>query len=480
MHRFLILPLITLLAASPALAEDADDEPKESEAPPQSEPTPEAMPEPMPEAMPEPMPEAMPEPMPEAMPEAMPEPTLEPTPEPPVAPPGRTSATASAARIYTTGRVGAGLFLADDLVVTLYELVRVGGRVVVTDKAGATADGDIVAFDSATGLALLHLDVPLPASAVPRMRPPMRAAILDESVTWIGHGGTPALGTYDDRLRALANFSSVGARVIAVSPPDLEPDALDDLLIDRLPGDGDRGAPVLGADGAVVGILDKPLKDGGDRARVISARRVAELLDGPRLEKTYLKRSHLQFWSGAGVAAHNRPSHLAGTASVGFRIALLEHLRIEPWFEALVGFRAASATEDADGNTIDTRPPELWWSIETGISFGYRVPIANQTSRDYIVPNAGLRVGWNHFQHREETLVSDCSGAACQYVIDRSRDQVKEFRPGIDLGFDVRHGRVRVGYRFFLAPTAVQAHSMHRVFVTFDGFPLPISAGDSN
>ncbi len=384
------------------------------------------------------------------------------------------------ARVYSTGRVGAGVFVADDLVVTLHELVRIGGRVSVSNEGGVTADGEIVAFDQASGLALLRLDEPLPAGAGPRPRPTMRAAVAGEAAEWTGHGGTTSLGAYDDALRDLAAFSPRPARVIAVPAADIEPDALDDFLIDRPPGQGDRGAPLVGADGALLGIVDQALDGGGGRTRVISSRRVAELLDGPRLERPYRKRSHLQFWSGVGVAAHNRPSHLAGTASLGLRIAILDHLRIEPWFEALLGFRAATAEEDDDGNTLDARPTDLWWSVEAGVSFGYRVPIANETSRDYIVPNVGVRLGWNRFQHREDALVSDCSGDACRYVVERSRDQIKEFRPGVDLGFDVRHGRVRVGYRFFLSPQAVQAHSMHRVFVTFDGFPLPIAIGDSH
>ncbi len=385
-----------------------------------------------------------------------------------------------AVRVYSTGRVGAGVLVADDLVVTLHELVRVGGRVVVTSEGGIVSDGDIVAFDAASGLALLALDPPLPVGPVPRSRPVLRAAVTGEPAHWVGHGGSPGLADYDATLRELADFSPRPTRVVAVPPADLDPDALDDLLIDRAPGDGDRGAPLIGADGALLGIVDQPLEGGGERTRVISARRVAELIDGPRLEKPYRKLSHLQFWSGVGVAAHNRPSHLAGTVSLGMRVAVLDHLRIEPWFEALLGFRAATAEEDDDGNTIDARTTDLWWSIEAGVSFGYRVPIANETSRDYIVPNVGLRVGWNRFQHRDERLASDCSGEVCRYVIERSRDQVKELRPGIDLGFDVRHGKVRVGYRFFLAPQAIQAHSMHRVFVTFDGFPLPISIGDSH
>ena len=350
----------------------------------------------------------------------------------------------------------------------------------MTDEAGNDGDARIVAFDAASGLALLGLAEPW--TDRPAAPPTFRAAELHEVVHWVGHGGTPLLGNDDAVLRALASFTSIRTRVVALPATEAEPDALDDLLVDRSPGTGDRGAPLLGEDGAVVAIVDQALEEGGGRARAISARRIEELLAAPRLERPYMKRSHLQFWSGTGVAAHNRPSHLAATASIGFRVAVLDHFRIEPWFEALIGFRAASTEEDEDedGNVLSSRPTDLWWSLEAGVSFGYRIPVPNETSRDYVIPNVGVRLGWNKFEHRDDALASDCSQGPCAYVIERNLDRVKDFRPGIDLGLDVRHGKVRIGYRFFLDPTAVQAHSMHRVFVTFDGIPLPIRIGDSN
>jgi hypothetical protein len=384
-------------------------------------------------------------------------------------------------RLYSRGRVGAGLLIGDGtLAVTLLQLVRVGGPVVVLAADGSTTQAGITAFDESSGLALLRLDEPLGSPGPEGSRPTMRSAVPGEPAAWRGHGGSPGLASYDVGLRALTQFSAVPTRVLAVPPVDLEPDDLDDLLIDREPGTGDRGAPLYGADGALLGIVDQPVEGGAGRTRVISARRVAELLDQPRLEQRYRKRSHLQFWSGVGVAAHNQPSHLAGTATVGFRIAILDHLRIEPWFETLVGFRAAFSEEDDEGVLVADRPTDLWWSLEAGLSFGYRIPVANDTSRDYVTPNIGVRLGWNKFQHRVESLASDCTDGPCRYVVRRTLDQVKQLRPGIDLGFDVRHGRVRIGYRFFLDPAAIQAHSMHRVFVTFDGLPLPIAIGDTH
>ena len=112
---------------------------------------------------------------------------------------------------------------------------------------------------------------------------------------------------------------------------------------------------------------------------------------------------------------------------------------------------------------------------------GYRIPIFSEGSRNYLVPHVGFRLGWNRFEHRVESIDSLCGKAltSCSHTLERELNRESSFRGGVELGFDLRHGGVRLGYRIFLDPQNLEAHTMHRLLVTFDGIPLPIRIGDS-
>jgi len=383
------------------------------------------------------------------------------------------------ARISASGRVGAGLVVnGGSHVVTLLTTVRIGYPAAVQVGGGHSSLARVVAWDRLHGIALLALEDPVQGSPIPVFGAQPRVG---QAVTAFGHGGSVGLSIYDEDLRGLTMFTPLPLMVLAQRLPSQEEhDArvFPDFLVDRPPGEGDRGAPVVNGAGEVVGLLREEIEDGAGRTLVLPSSAITDLLEAPQ-DRKYQRPSHLQSWMGTGVAAHNRPSMVGGLIRLGFRVAVLDALRIEPWAEATLGTRAPFVEQDEDGATLSERDRDLWWSIEAGIDAGYRIPIPVEGSRDYIVPNVGLRLGWNRFQHGEDTLTARCEGNGCLWETVTETDQIREFRAGIDLGLDVRHGGVRFGYRFFLDPTDVAAHSMHRLIITFDGFPLDIAVGDS-
>ncbi|MCO4772171.1 MAG: trypsin-like peptidase domain-containing protein [Deltaproteobacteria bacterium] len=385
------------------------------------------------------------------------------------------------ARVSASGRVGAGLVVNGGThVITLLHTVRVGYPAAVQTGSGHVSLARIVTWDRMHEIALLVLDEPVPETPAPVFANHPRVG---EQLFAFGHGGSVGLSVYDGDLRALTAFTPLPLRVLSQRLPteeEREARVFPDFLVDRPPGDGDRGAPVVNEAGEVVGLLRSVVDDGGGRAVVIPSPALTDLLEAPQ-DRKYPRPTHLQTWSGMGIAAHNRPSTIGAFGRLGFRVAILDALRLEPWAEVLIGTRAPFAITDEEGETIGNRERDLWWSIDAGMDFGYRIPIPVEGSRDYIVPNVGFRVGWNRFQHGEESLVASCEdgGGGCRWMTEKVTDQIREFRGGIDVGIDVQHGRVRFGYRFFIDPTAVAEHSMHRLLITFDGFPLDIAVGDS-
>lgn len=454
--RFILLA--TLMVATPAAAQESpgDADPPADEAP--AEPVPDAKP--------------VPDAAPPATASAKPAPAR--TPPPPLR---------STARIVASGRVS-GAILVDEgrAVVAPLATVQIGWPAYVTLGEGHSTRARIVAVDHYEGLALLELDdaAPQGGAAVFRTSPPD----VGEELVIVGHGGSVGLGEGSLQLRGMLTFSPITAKVSALEvgfgeETDLAPgERPRRFLVDRAPGSGDEGAPMFDAEGRFAGLLLETVKDGGGRGVAVDAAAVADLVAEPRLQKPYVRAHHLQSWAGIGVAAHNRPSHLGATLSYGLRGVFLDQIRVEPWIEVVLGTRAPFIGDTA------TRPRDFWWSLETGASFGWRIPMFGEGARNYIVPTLGFRAGWNRFEHKVEELVSDCtdadSASGCAFVIDRSIDQERSFRAGFDLGIDIRHGPVRVGYRFFLDPTAVNAHAMHRLLVTFDGAGIPLRAGDSN
>ena len=490
----LLLPLFLLAipANAPAQGTDEGDEGAEEADPPEQptgeqpgagEPESTAVEEPEaagetaePEADPASLPD--PEPLTDVEPEPEPEPEPAVVLDPPTVPDDLVRATA---RVVCAGRVGAGLLVDEGrAVITLLEVVQLGYPVQVRLGDGHMSRGRITAVDRAEGLARVELEEPAPAPpATPLRREPPR---LDEPVLLVGHGGATGMSDAYEVDRELITFSVVRAHVAGapVEYEDLTPgEQPRRFLVDRSPGEGDRGAPIFDEQGRVIGMLLGEVKDGGGRSRAIAAATLDDLVAEPALTKPWRKRHHLQSWAGLGLVAHNRPSHLAGAILYGLRVVLLDSIRFEPWLEVDLGTRAPRPADDV----LPYRQRDFWWSIETGLSVGYRIPMFVEGRRNYIVPTAGFRIGWNRFQHNVDSLVSTCSEGdtgACGFELERSIDQERSLRPGIDLGIDVRHGKMRLGYRFFLDPMAVRAHSMHRLVITFDGMVLPIRVGDSN
>ena len=383
------------------------------------------------------------------------------------------------ARVTCAGRVGGGLLVDDGkAVITVLEVVRLGYPAQVRLGDGHLTRARIVAVDPVDGLALLELEEPAPGVVTHLRR---ELPVLQEQVRIVGHGGATGLSDIHQIERELLTFSLVSARVAA------DPVVFEDLapaeqprwfLIDRGVGEGDGGSPVFDENGRVLGLLMQEVEDGGGRSIAVGAATLDDLIAEPRLEKRWHKRHHLQSWAGLGLVAHNRPSHIAGAILYGFRLVFLDSIRLEPWVEVDLGTRAPRPAE----GDLASRPRDFWWSIEAGLSVGYRIPMFVEGGRNYIIPTAGFRIGWNRFQHNVDSLVSSCAegGGDCGFQIERSVDQERSLRPGIDLGIDVRHGKLRFGYRFFIDPMAVRPHSMHRLVVTFDGLGLPIKVGDSN
>ena len=418
---------------------------------------------------------------PDELPPDPPAPAADPTGEADHQPRSVTDLGQLVARVQCAGRVASGLLVADGAaVITPLEAVQLGYPVEVRLGDGHMTRGHITAVDSIEGLARVELDEPAPdapTTTLVRELPQLGAPI-----AIVGHGGATGLSDVYQLERELLTFSVVHANVAStpVEFEDLTPaEQPRRFLVDRSVGEGDAGSPIFDPQGRVVGLLLEEVEDGGGRSIAVGAATLDDLVAEPALDKPWRKRHHLQSWGGIGLVAHNRPSHLAGALLYGIRVVLIDSIRLEPFLEVDLGTRAPRAAE----TDLPERPRDFWWSIETGLTVGYRIPMFVEGGRNYIVPTAGFRIGWNRFEHRVDSLVSSCTGegaAGCGFVLDRQVDQERSLRPGIDLGIDVRHGKLRFGYRFFIDPMAVRAHSMHRLVVTFDGMLLPIRVGDSN
>lgn len=463
--------LVASLALPRAAAAESEDAPAESGSAPTSS-------------------EAPVEPPEEGTSEAAPAIDLPPPPPPPdpsfqPAPPNLDAIVANArawtVRVVASGRVGAGVLIEDGThVVTLLRTVNVGYPAAVVSGQGHASIARIVAWDRLHGLAVLQLADPVPAPTPPAFA--TAAPSVGTPAILVGHGGSVGLSVEQSEIRSLTTWSPVVGTVVATTdePPEDEVDELGhpDFLIDRLPGEGDAGAPVVDDRGRILGLVRRSVDGGGDRTLVTNPAAIARLIRAPR-ERRYVRPTHLQSLAGGGVAAHNRPSIVGGFARLGLRIAIIDAIKLEPWFEATLGTRAPFSEDTADGETV-FRDRDLWWSLDLGLDFGWRVPIPVEGSRDYVVPTVGIRAGWNRFQQRSEDLVAVCpDGAGCRWEVQHVVDQVRSTRVGIDLGADVQHGPVRFGYRFFIDPTAPAAHSMHRLLITLDGLPLNIAIGDS-
>lgn len=384
-------------------------------------------------------------------------------------------------RVVAAGRVGGGVVVEDGThVLTLLHTVNVGYPVAVVTGRGHSSVARLVGWDRLHGLALLELEKPVLERPGPAFADVVPA--VGETAILIGHGGSVGLSIEQTETRDLTSWSPIVGRIVAstAEPSDEELEELGhpDFLVDRRPGDGDAGGPVLDRRGRVIGLVRRPVHGGGDRTLVTNPRATARILAAPR-DRRYVRPSHLQSLAGGGLAAHNRPSIVGGFARFGLRIAVIDSIKLEPWFEAAIGTRAPFTEEHDDGSSL-FRARDLWWSLDVGLDIGWRLPIRVEGSRDYIVPTIGLRAGWNRFQQRSEALVADCpDGGGCRWQAEHSVDQVRSTRVGFDLGADVQHGPVRFGYRFFVDPTAPGAHSMHRLLVSLDGLPLNIAIGDS-
>jgi len=391
--------------------------------------------------------------------------------------PGRLPLEASVARVFSGGRVGAGALLpGGQEVLCLLSTVRLGEPIAVRLGGTHSTAARIVASSRQLDLAILALENHAEPGAARSL-----SASLPESgdeVRIVGHGGSTRSDDEDLVVSGLASFSSLWARVASAHGETAGGEA-PMFLLDRSAGPEDLGAPVFDGNGEIVGIITELLEDAGGRALALATPAIGAFVAAERSEAKYRRPHHLQSWGGFGIAAHNRPSHLAGLVTLGFRAVLFDRLRIEPWFETVLGTRAPLTEEDT---SAQSRPRELWWSLETGLHLGYRVPLFGEGGRNYFVPHVGFRLGWNRFQHRTEEITSLCGkgGMNCSHSLERSIDRELSFRGGFELGADLRHGGIRIGYRLFLDPRNLKAHSMHRLVLTFDGAPLPIRVGDSN
>jgi hypothetical protein len=373
--------------------------------------------------------------------------------------------------------VGAGVLLpGGQEVLCLLSTVRLGEPIEVRLGDTHTTAAVIVASSADLDLAVLAIENHAEPSAARRLSASLPEA--GDEVRIVGHGGSTRSDDKDLNVSGLASFSSLWARV-ASAHGETAGGRAPMFLLDRSAGREDLGAPVFDSNGEVVGLVTELLEDGGGRALALATPALRAFVAAERGETKYRRPHHLQSWGGFGVAAHNRPSHIAGLVTLGIRAVLFDRLRIEPWFEVDLGTRAPLTEEDTG---TQSRPRELWWSLETGLHVGYRVPLFGEGGRNYFVPHVGFRLGWNRFQHNTEEIASLCGkgGMACSHTLERSIDRQLSFRPGVELGADLRHGGIRIGYRLFLDPTHLKAHSMHRLVLTFDGLPLPIRVGDSN
>ena len=217
-----------------------------------------------------------------------PEPFLDlgPTPAPTTPPPdvatvadagpdATTAGLATATWVHAVGcgrlQTGSGFAVDADLIVTNAHVVAGGRELTVEAADGAVVAAVVVAFDPGRDLALLSV----PGHGL-RPLPFADAAIGDLAVV-VGHPG----GVLDPRVAA----ARIDRRVLGVGRDIYGDDGAErDLLFlaaELRPGDS--GAPVVGADGELLGVVFAISPDEPTVAYAVTADEVRELLALPRL-----------------------------------------------------------------------------------------------------------------------------------------------------------------------------------------------------
>ena len=162
----------------------------------------------------------------------------------------------SVARVACRGQTGVGVVYRDRRhVLTAYGLVWSGRAVRVTFPDGTVIDGETVVADSESDVAVVRLESDAPAEpiALATERPALDALV---SVIGRSHDGLPASGGGTPTL--------LRGRIAAIGD--------DYLRVDAHVGEGDLGAPVLDAEGRLIGVA---LGQGDGVAPMIPADKVA-------------------------------------------------------------------------------------------------------------------------------------------------------------------------------------------------------------
>jgi len=209
---------------------------------------------------------------------------LAPTPEPAAPPPGEdaldalgpavAAALESATWVHAIGcgrlQTGSGFALDGDLIVTNAHVVAGGREITIRGATGRVLDGVVVALDPGRDLALLSV----PGHGL-RPLAPGPARIGDPAVV-VGFPG----GVLEPRVAAArVDRQALGVGRDIYGADGAERDLLF-LAAELRPGDS--GAPVVAADGTLIGIVFAVSPDVRTVAYAVAAAEVAELLALPR------------------------------------------------------------------------------------------------------------------------------------------------------------------------------------------------------
>ncbi len=390
-------------------------------------------------------------------------------PESPPAPRAAASVIEAVVRVVCAGRVGGGIVLEGGaIVVTHRKVVAVGWPPTVTSFGGEERRGRIASIDREHDLAVIVLDEPL--SGIPAVALQTGIPTTGTALQVIGHGGSVHPGETATAAQTLAAWSRLPSQVVSI--PAAEPGAppAAGYLVSLSPGYGDLGAPVFTEGGALAGLLGPVLDGGAGRTWVVAMPALQSVLATPRDVTRDRRAGHVTTWGGVEIATHNEPFHVGAGLAWGIRAVALDILRFEPFVSLDVGVRWPRTEPTAS-------PWALWTAIEGGLSFGPRIPVFKEGQRDYVVPVVGFRAGALTASWAERRLETVCDGP-CALVVREERIRERDLRIGFDLGADLQHGPLRVGYRYFVDPRDPRGRSMHRIVVTLDGFPIPVGTGD--
>lgn len=333
------------------------------------------------------------------------------------------------ARVFCRGNAGAGFLLRDRFhIATEAWLVKSGRNVRVVFGDGTNIDGTVVSIDDTNDLAMVKLDQAAPGTP---LRVAARAPNLGDPVTVVA----PVLDARWDQMDPVHDWVVTHGHVAGISTSFIKADV-------ALP-DASEGAPVLGPDGAVIGMVTQS----GSIALVTPAEPI-RAMEAPKGDESPY---HGRFVPGLHLAYQMHvPSErvIAHGFSWGLHLVAWDQLTISQ----RIGFGFSGMIPREDTEVVERQYAGLNFDLEVG----YRLLL---TPPDMVPLHLTFGAGATYQQQGGYERIAKIDGD--RVVTERREFEDRFVRPTFGVGL-LTAGVLDLDYMFELDPKDVSS-SGHRV-----------------